>query len=99
MRKPLNFLPAARLLTCPDYPLRGQPVPWETKVGERRVSNIPIRGGGSEEDFVKLRTRQDRTLEAPKLMLPSMQVNIRAGDRPPNENNGVSQLKTSLHAL
>ncbi len=99
VRKLLNLPSATRLFMCHDYPPEGRPAAWETTVAEQRAGNIHIRDGVTEEAFVKLRTARDATLEMPVLILPSVQVNIRAGEMPPKEDNGVSYLKIPLNAL
>jgi hypothetical protein len=74
-------------------------VQWESTVAEQRELNIHIRDGISEEEFVQMRTSRDATLEMPVLIMPSVQVNIRAGELPPPEANGVSYLKIPLNAV
>jgi len=99
MRKLLSLPPDTRLLMCHDYPPEGRPAAWETTVAEQRAGNIHIRDGISEQEFVTMRTARDATLNMPVLILPSVQVNIRAGEMPPQEGNGVSYLKIPLNAL
>lgn len=99
MRKLLSLPPATRLFMCHDYPPEGRPAVWETTVAEQRAKNIHVHDGISEDDFVKMRAARDATLDMPVLILPSVQVNIRAGEMPPVENNGVSYLKIPLNAL
>jgi hypothetical protein len=74
-------------------------VRWETTVAEQRAGNIHIRDGIGEDAFVALRSARDATLAMPVLMLPAVQVNIRAGEMPPPESNGVSYLKIPVNAL
>ena len=69
------------------------------RLGLQRAANIHVRDGVSEDEFVAMRTARDRTLEMPTLILPSIQVNIRAGELPPAEDNGVRYLKLPLNAL
>jgi len=88
-----------RVFVCHDYPPEGREAAWETTVAEQRASNIHVRDGISEDAFVALRTARDATLEMPTLILPSMQVNIRAGQLPPAEDNGVAYLRIPLNAL
>lgn len=91
-------LPAAtRLFMCHDYkaPGRDQYV-WETTVGEEKERNVHVGKGVREDDFVAMRTSRDATLAAPLLLLPSIQVNIRAGKFPPAEANGVRYLKVPV---
>jgi hypothetical protein len=68
-------------------------------VAEQRAANIHVRDGISEDEFVAMRTKRDATLEMPVLILPAVQVNIRAGELPPPEANGVSYLKIPVNAL
>lgn len=90
--------PETRLFMCHDYKAPGRDeFAWETTVGEEREKNIHVRNGISEEDFVKMREARDKTLDMPRLILPSVQVNMRAGDMPPKEGNGVSYLKLPLN--
>ena len=72
---------------------------WETTVGEERRHNVHVHEGIDEADFVRLRTTRDSTLDMPALILPSIQVNMRAGQRPPPEANGVSYLKLPMDLL
>jgi glyoxylase-like metal-dependent hydrolase (beta-lactamase superfamily II) len=99
VRKLLELPPETRLFMCHDYPPAGRPVCWETTVAEQRAHNIHIRDGVSESDFVAMRTARDATLDVPNLILAAVQVNIRAGQLPPPESNGVSYLKIPLNAL
>ena len=99
VRKILALPPETRLFMCHDYPPTDRPVAWETTVAEQRAENIHVRDGIAEAQFVEMRTRRDATLQMPVLILPSVQVNIRAGERPPPESNGVSYLKIPLDAL
>ncbi|MAW81008.1 MAG: MBL fold metallo-hydrolase [Parvularcula sp.] len=90
--------PETRLFMCHDYkaPDRDQFV-WETTVAEEREKNIHVRDGITEDEFVEMREARDKTLAMPRLILPSVQVNMRAGDMPPKEDNGVSYLKLPLN--
>ena len=99
MRRLLSLPPATRLFMCHDYPPAGRDPMWETTVAAQRAGNIHIKDGVSEEDFVKMRTARDATLEMPVLILPAVQVNIRAGEMPPKEANGVSYLKIPVNIL
>lgn len=91
--------PATRLFMCHDYPPPGRDPLWETSITEQRRKNIHIHDGVSEDDFVQRRNTRDATLEMPTLIIPSVQVNIRAGDLPPPEDNGVRYLKVPLNRL
>lgn len=95
----LSLPPETRLFMCHDYPPAGRSPVWETTVAEQRAKNIHVHDGVSEDAFVKMRTARDATLDMPTLILPSVQVNIRAGELPPAEDNGVSYLKIPLNAL
>lgn len=100
IRKLLALPPATRVFLCHDYKAPGRDVfVWETTVAEERAANVHIREGVSEEAFVALREARDKTLEMPQLILPSIQVNIQAGELPPPEANGVRYLKLPLDAL
>ena len=72
---------------------------WETTVGAERTGNIHVHEGVSEDDFVTMRTRRDATLSMPKLILPSVQVNMRGGRLPESEENGTRYLKLPLNVL
>ena len=88
-------LPAeTRLFICHDYKAPGRDsYAWETTVAEERERNVHVRDGVSEDEFVAMREKRDSTLAAPLLLLPSIQVNIRGGNLPPEEINGVRYLK------
>ena len=94
-------LPAGtRLFLCHDYKAPGRDeFLWETTVEQQRTSNIHIHEGVSEQAFVEFRTQRDSQLGMPKLILPSIQVNIRAGQMPPAEDNGVVFLKIPVNVL
>lgn len=99
-RRILALPPETKIFVCHDYPPNGsREAAWETTVAEQRASNIHVRDGVSEEEFVKMRNARDAMLEVPTLILPSIQVNIRAGRLPPAEDDGVSYLKIPLNAL
>ena len=96
----LLSLPAeTRLYMCHDYPPAGREASWQTTVAEQRRANIHVRDGIGEDAFVDMRTRRDATLSMPTLILPAIQVNIRAGHFPPAEDNGVRYLKIPVDAL
>ena len=89
-----------RLFMCHDYKAPGRDeYAWETTVAEQRANNIHIHGGVTREEFVEFRNGRDATLSMPALILPSLQVNIRAGEMPPPEANGVSYMKLPVDAL
>ena len=99
VRKLLSLPPETRLFMCHDYPPEGRAAQWECTVGDQRARNIHVHDGVSEAEFVAMRTKRDAGLAMPVLILPSVQVNIRAGELPPPEANGVSYLKIPLNAL
>ncbi len=98
-RRLLSLPAETRLFMCHDYPPAGRAVKFETTVAEQRVNNIHVHDGVSEAQFVEMRTKRDATLEMPVLILPAVQINIRAGELPPKESNGVSYVKIPLNAL
>jgi glyoxylase-like metal-dependent hydrolase (beta-lactamase superfamily II) len=94
IRRLLALPPETRLFLCHDYKAEGRDVyAWETTVAEQRAGNVMVRDGIDEETFAARRKERDAALEAPLLLLPSVQVNIRAGNFPPPEDNGVRYLK------
>jgi glyoxylase-like metal-dependent hydrolase (beta-lactamase superfamily II) len=99
VRKLLSLPPDTRLFMCHDYPPAGREPAWQCTVADQRAANIHVHDGITEAEFVSLRNRRDATLEMPVLILPAVQVNIRAGAMPPPEANGVSYLKIPLNAL
>ena len=99
VRKILSLPSETRLFMCHDYPPEGREVRFETTVAEQRASNVHLKDGISEADFVRMRTARDATLAMPVLILPAVQINIRAGEFPPVEANGVAYLKIPLNAL
>lgn len=99
VRKLLSLPAETRLFMCHDYPPNDRPISFESTVAEQRQKNIHVHDGITEAEFVKMRTERDATLEMPVLILPSVQVNIRAGEMPPAEANGVAYLKIPVNAL
>lgn len=99
VKKILSLPPATRLFMCHDYPPSDRPVAFETTVAEQRANNIHVHDGISEAAFVDMRTQRDATLEMPVLILPAVQINIRAGELPPKEDNGIAYAKIPLNAL
>ena len=95
----LALPPETRVFVCHDYPPKGRDAKWETTVSEQKVSNIHVRDGIGEEEFVAMRKARDATLDVPTLILPSIQVNVRAGQLPPADENGVAYLRIPLNAL
>ncbi len=98
-RKILNLPGSTRLFMCHDYPPETREVMFETTVAEQRAHNIHLHDGIDEAEFVRMRTARDATLAMPVLILPAVQINIRAGAFPPKDDNGVSYLKIPLNAL
>jgi glyoxylase-like metal-dependent hydrolase (beta-lactamase superfamily II) len=93
----LSLPPETRLFMCHDYKAPGRDrYAWETTVGEERTRNVHVHTGVSEEEFVAMRNARDAKLAAPLLLMPSIQVNMRAGKFPPAESNGVRYLKVPL---
>jgi len=100
IQKILALPPETRLFLCHDYKAPGRDsFVWETTVAAEKANNIHVHDGISEDAFVKMRTERDKTLDMPMLILPSVQVNMRAGEMPPAEDNGVRYLKIPLDAL
>lgn len=98
-RKILSLPGSTRLFMCHDYPPETREVTFETTVAEQRAHNIHLHDGIDEAEFVRMRTARDATLAMPVLILPAVQINIRAGAFPPKDDNGVSYLKIPLNAL
>ena len=98
-RKLLALPAQTRLFMCHDYPPTDRPIAFETTVAEQRAKNIHVHDGVSEAQFVAMRTKRDATLEMPVLILPAVQINIRAGEMPPKEANGIAYAKIPLNAL
>ena len=89
-----------RLFLCHDYKAPGRnEYAWETTVGQQRRENVHVKEGTSEDEFVEMRTARDKTLAMPKLIMPSVQVNIRGGRLPEPEDNGVSYIKIPVNAV
>jgi glyoxylase-like metal-dependent hydrolase (beta-lactamase superfamily II) len=89
---------ATRLFMCHDYGPNGRDIRWETTVADEKAHNIHI-SGKSREEFVALRTARDATLAMPKLIIPSLQVNMRGGELPPADEDGKRFLKVPLNGL
>lgn len=88
-----------RLFVCHDYQPGGRALAFETTVGEQKRSNVQINGDTTKADYVAFREEKDASLPAPTLILPALQVNIRAGELPPPEDNGVAYLKIPIDLL
>ena len=99
INKVLSLPPQTRLYMCHDYQPGGREVQYVSTVAEERASNVHVRDGISEDAFVAMRNARDATLGMPTLILPSVQVNMRGGELPPAEDNGVRYLKIPLNAV
>ena len=99
IRKLLAFPASVSLYVCHDYPPEGRESKCMTTVGEQRKSNIHVRDGIDEAAFVAMRNQRDAGLGMPNLLLPAIQVNVRAGNLPPAESNGVTYLKIPINKL
>ncbi|KZK78346.1 putative metallo-hydrolase [Pseudovibrio sp. W64] len=98
IQKVLSLPDEMRLFMCHDYGPNGRDIEWETSVGAEKEHNIHVGKGHSREDFIKFRTERDAQLDVPKLIIPSLQVNMRAGAVPTDED-GVPMLKVPVNAL
>ncbi len=98
-RRLLALPPETTVYVCHDYPPDARAPQWQTTVAAQRAGNIHVHDGVSEAAFVALRTQRDATLEVPTLILPSIQVNVRAGHFPPADDNGVAYLRIPLNTL
>lgn len=99
MRRLLDLPPETEVYVCHDYPPAAREPRWQSSVAEQRASNIHVHDGIGEDEFVRMRTARDATLDVPTLILPSMQVNVRAGRLPPPDDNGVAYLRIPLNTL
>ena len=101
IRRLLSLPPETRLFMCHDYlPKNGRDkFVWESTVAEERAANVHVHEGVSEDEYVLMRQARDKTLSAPTLLLPSIQVNMRAGKLPPADSNGVHYIKVPIKLL
>ncbi|MCV0427963.1 MAG: MBL fold metallo-hydrolase [Roseibium sp.] len=99
IQKVLSLPDEMRLYMCHDYGPNGRDIQWETTVGAEKEHNIHVGGGKSKEEFVKFRTERDAQLDMPKLIIPSLQVNMRAGQLPPADESGKTFLKVPVNEL
>lgn len=100
IRRLLELPRQARLFLCHDYKAPGRDTfAWETTIGAERDANVHVHDGVGEAEFVAMRTARDRALEMPRLILPSVQVNMRGGDLPEPEANGIRYLKIPVDAI
>lgn len=93
----LSLPDEVRIFMCHDYQPNGRELEYQTSVAEQKVSNIHVHVGISEDQYVQMREERDATLDMPRLILPSLQVNMRAGHLPPAEDNGTVYLKVPLN--
>jgi glyoxylase-like metal-dependent hydrolase (beta-lactamase superfamily II) len=91
-----NLPDSTRIFVGHDYQPSGRELKFETSVAEQKEKNIQLKAHTSKAEFIEFRTKRDATLSAPKLLLPSIQINIRAGHLPPPEDNGTSYIKLPL---
>jgi glyoxylase-like metal-dependent hydrolase (beta-lactamase superfamily II) len=99
IQKVLALPDAMRLFMCHDYGPNGRDIRWETTVAEEKAHNIHVGGGKTRDEFIKFRTERDATLAMPKLIIPSLQVNMRGGDLPPPDEDGKRFLKVPINGL
>jgi len=99
IQKLLSLPEQTRLFLCHDYPSTDRAVLAETSIADQKSNNIHVKRDVTEESFVKMRTERDATLAVPRLLLPSLQVNIRAGRLPPPDSNGISYLRLPLNRV
>jgi glyoxylase-like metal-dependent hydrolase (beta-lactamase superfamily II) len=99
IQKVLALPDETRLFMCHDYGPNGREIRWETTVGEEKAHNIHVGGGKTREEFIKFRTARDAQLDMPKLIIPSLQVNMRGGDLPPADEDGKRYLKVPINGL
>ena len=99
IKKVLELPGETKLFICHDYGPGGRNVAWQTTVAEQREKNIHVREGITEDEFVELREKRDATLSMPKLIIPATQVNMRAGEMPEEEKNGINYIKIPINTL
>ncbi|WP_374435602.1 MBL fold metallo-hydrolase [Tabrizicola sp.] len=99
IQKVLALPDTMRLFMCHDYGPNGREIRWETTVGDEKAHNIHVGQGKTREEFVAMRTARDKTLAMPKLIIPSLQVNMRGGDLPPPDEDGKRYLKVPINGL
>ncbi|AKR54600.1 MBL fold hydrolase [Youhaiella tibetensis] len=99
IQRVLSLPPEMRLFMCHDYGPNGRDIRWETTVADEREHNIHVGHGTTEDDFVAMREARDATLAMPKLIIPSLQVNMRAGKLPPKDEDGKVFLKVPVNGL
>ena len=97
IQKILSYPDETRIFVCHDYPPSSREVKWSTTVGEQKENNVHVKTSILEDEFVKIREARDKTLNMPKLIIPSIQVNMRAGNLPPPEDNGSVYIKVPIN--
>ena len=99
IQKILSYPDDTLIFVCHDYPPTTRNVAWSTTVGEQKKNNIHVKTSISENEFVEIRETRDKTLNLPKLIIPSIQVNMRAGNLPPAEDNGDVYIKVPINSM
>jgi glyoxylase-like metal-dependent hydrolase (beta-lactamase superfamily II) len=99
IQKVLSLPDETRLFMCHDYGPNGRDIQWETTVAEEKAHNIHVGGGKTRDEFIKFRTERDAQLDMPRLIIPSLQVNMRAGKLPPADTDGKTFLKVPVNTL
>jgi len=99
IRRLLTLPDRMRLFMCHDYGPNGRDIKWETTVGDERAHNVHVHDGVTEAEFVAMREARDATLAMPRLIIPSLQVNMRAGHLPPKDAAGKTFLKVPINGL
>ena len=99
IQKILSYPDDTLIFVCHDYPPTSRKVAWSTTVGEQKKNNINVKTSIGEDEFVKVREARDKTLSMPKLIIPSIQVNMRAGNLPPSEDNGDVFIKVPINRM
>ena len=99
IQKILSYPDDTLIFVCHDYPPSSRKVEWVTTVGEQKKKNIHVKTSIGEDEFVKVREARDKTLSMPKLIIPSIQVNMRAGNLPPAEDNGDVFIKVPINSM
>ena len=99
IQKILSYPDETVIFVCHDYPPASRSVNWSTTVGEQKKYNIHVKTSISEDEFVEIREARDKTLNLPKLIIPSIQVNMRAGNLPPAEDNGDVYIKVPINSM
>ncbi len=99
IQKILSYPDQTRIFVCHDYPPSSREVKWSTTVGEQKENNVHVKTSILEDEFVKIREARDKTLNMPKLIIPSIQVNMRAGNLPPPEDNGSVYIKVPINNI